>query len=220
MLIRIAAAPSWGEAATASAHTHTVDHTHDVIVRESDPSDGNNVQTFEPSALGQYPALPKHGHLVTSVTMTSATVEPVKPEIPELRMAFLVSTKKGAHLPSGAVIAMTKQHVPDGWTRIGEVRNPEYAVSASEGYFLAGKSLMGAPTGIDAPTTHTHAWQHTHTGQVGVAVGVSPSKAATGIALEIAPADHTHPLQIQAAGTTGEATHLPPYVQFFLIVKN
>ena len=219
LLVRIAPQSEWGQLYQASPHTHSVAHTHEVVIRQSDPASGQNVQTYSPVPTGLFPALAAHGHLVTGLTLTSSSVGPVQPAIPELRMAFLISTRKGARLPSGAVIVMTNKSVPGGWDRIGEVLNQARVAPRSEGFFLAGQSKLGSPTIQDAPADHLHTMQHAHSGTVGVAVGIADTKATQGENNPIAPDNHTHILLFSSDGQTAPASHLPKYVQFFLIVK-
>jgi hypothetical protein len=215
-LLRIGPPSEWGKVFRASAHTHDATHTHDVVIREAD-----RVQLFVPEETGRFPALPRHGHLVTSLTTESLVVGAAAPEIPQLRLAFLISVRNGARLPKGAVILMTDKTVPPGWTRVADLIRPDFVAPNSEGLFLAGQSRLGSPSVVDAKTEHDHPMSHSHTAQVGIAVGISPSKAFDGgMGNPIATENHTHQLKMSSNSPTGAASHLPPFVQFHLIVKN
>lgn len=209
----------WGKIETYGPHNHKIDHTHSLEILKNNPANGT--QTFEnrPDGTASVPPV-NHGHQVKSIIQIGGTTTEIRAELPSVQLNFIMALKSHSRLPRGAVVMTTRQEIPSGWSNLSTTRSTANSLGAIEQRFLAGNNKLGSTQVLDSPTQHFH--EFTEKFQVSLLESNEKpaGKAISGIAEPLSLNNHTHNLIFTFSGKLSTATHLPPYVEVFFILKN
>lgn len=200
----------------ATGHSHDISHEHEVVVYKSDQSNGQNVQVFRPAPSGKRSVEPKHGHVRTKMPVTSdIRSSETETSVSYLAIKFIVANEDIHDIPPGVMLLLKKDTLPTGWVRLDR-----YSSVPLSGLLLR-ITETGKPNSVrHLPTTHNHDGKHSHTTDTTPALPGELGDAATrGLGNPIAGPGHAHILHLDGDQKLSSEAHLPPYVEFHLIMK-
>lgn len=199
-----------------STHSHSFTHEHEIVVFQADPNDGRNIQVFQPQSDGTVVLKADHGHLTGTVAKSSDLLSSaIKTELPYTKLRFIAANERTDVVPRKAILLMTEASRPDGWVRLDL-----HSLESIVGHFLR-VAADGSDNSVSTnPSVHAHNTAHEHRAVTRPTASGSPQGTARdGIGSPLTGERHVHSVEWQSEEQSQSAHHLPPYVEFHIIMK-